>query len=126
MSALDRFARSVHRFHDRVAIVPDRHLRRELLRAGEQLEAALVAVRSQARTPPTRREEAAPTVRGLLRSGTLCAQATEGAVAAATAARNRDTDEAARHLDDVRAVVAALLVDLKTGGDPARRTEPQS
>jgi hypothetical protein len=120
-SALDRFARGVHRFHDRVEVVPDRQLRGDLLEAGARLEAALVAVRSQARASRAvaRRPGPATTVRGLLRSGTLCAHATECAMAAAAASRHRDAAAAARHLQEVRAAVdavAALVGELDTTG----------
>lgn len=113
-SALDRFARSVHRFHDRVEVIADRRLRRRLQDCGARLEAALAAARARSRGP-ARRLEPSPTVRALLRAGTLCAHATECAVAAAAASRAKDADDVARHLDDVRAVVDELLAEL--GGE---------
>jgi cysteine sulfinate desulfinase/cysteine desulfurase-like protein len=79
-------------------------LRHQLADTDAQLAAALTAVRSQAR---------AVTVRGLLRAGTLCAHAIEGLAAAAAASRNRDADTAARHLDDVREAVSALVSELE-------------
>lgn len=112
--ALDRFARSVHRFHDRVEVIPDRHLRSELLAVGADLESGLSAVRALARSPLARRGDPAPTVRALMRSGTLCAHATECAVGAAGASRGRDAVELSRCLAEVRAVVAELLAVLDT------------
>ena len=124
MSALDRFARSVHRFHDRVEVIPDRQLRCALQEPGAELDTALASARSRARTGLMRRDDLAPAVRVLLRAGTLCAHATESAVAAATASRNRDIDAAAHYLDDVRAVVHTLVTELcadAPGSFPGKR-----
>lgn len=118
LNALDRFARSVHRFHDRVEVIADRQLRRELLAAGADLEAALAAVRAHTRSLSARHDDPGPTVRALLRSGTLCAHATECAVGAAAAGRAKDTAEVARRLDDVRALVAELVADLTAACSP--------
>jgi hypothetical protein len=112
-SALDRFARSVHRFHDRVEVIADRQVRAELLGYGTLLESALADVRSRSRRAHAHRDRPAPTVRQLLRSGTLCAHATECAVAAATASRARDAVETRRSLDDVRTVVETLIAELE-------------
>jgi hypothetical protein len=112
VSALNRFARSVHRFHDRVEVIMDRRLRHDLQQVGAQLEEVLDSIRTQVRSSPDHREETIPTVRGLLRSGTLCAHATECAAAAAAASRARNADETASHLADVKTVVAALVAEL--------------
>jgi hypothetical protein len=116
-SALDRFARSVHRFRDRVDEVDDRRLGQELRRVGDELYAALVAVRSRSRGAPGHRQDLGPAVRGLLRAGTLCAHATECAAAAESAARDHDTDAAARHVADVRELVRTLVAGLETDGE---------
>jgi hypothetical protein len=118
-SALDRFARSVHRFHDRVEVIADRQVRAELLACGGLLESALTDVRSRSRGPIVHREQPAPSVRQLLRSGTLCAHATGCAVAAAAASRSRDAVETRRCLDDVRTVVEALVGELDAAYPPA-------
>lgn len=107
--ALDRFARSVHRFNDRVEVIPDQELRRELLAVSADLDTALAVVRARARPGASRRKDDAPTVRALMRSGTLCAHATECAVRAAAANRRRDPAEAARCLAEARAVVTELV-----------------
>lgn len=120
-SALDRFARSVHRFHDRVEVIGDRKLRKKLQQSGVQLDEALGVIRKRAREPLARRD-GLPTVRSLLRAGTLCAHATECAVGAAAARRSHDGEGAARLLDDVRAVVAELVAELETT-DPDQVTE---
>lgn len=114
-SALDRFARSVHRFHDRVEVIGDRRLRAQLQQSGAELEEALTALRGRTRGPVARRSDPLPTVRNLLRAGTLCAHATECAVGAAAAGRNHDGDEVARLVDDVRVIVADLLAELEPG-----------
>jgi hypothetical protein len=88
MSALDRFARSVHRFHDRVEVIPDRQLRGALQEPGAELDTALASARSRARTGLMRRDDLAPAVR-VLRGLALCARTAESAVAAATASRNQ-------------------------------------
>jgi hypothetical protein len=117
-AAVDRFARSVHRFHDRVEVVPDRGLRAELQRSGQALSDALTMVRARRMTIGTaigRGRSGGPTDQGqatrdLLRAGTLCAQATEAAVAAAGANRHRADDDLRRSLDTVRSLVAEITV----------------
>jgi hypothetical protein len=123
-SALDRFTRSVHRFHDRVEVIPDRQVRAELLAVGAELETSLADLRSRSRVPGAHRGPPAPTVRQLLRSGTLCAHATECAVAAAAASRGRDADETRRCVDDVRAVVGALVGELAAAAHPPAAHPP--
>lgn len=111
-SALDRFARGVHRFRERVDEVDDRRLRLQLREVGEQFHRALVAARSRGRGVPGHRQGLAPAVRGLLRAGTLCAQATERVAAAQTAIHDQDPVAANAHLEDVRELVRAVLADL--------------
>ena len=105
-SAVDRFARAVHRYSDRIEMIPDRPLRNDLREVGEQLDAALAEVR---RTPQGRRARpagSAVAVRAILRAGTLCAHATETALGASDAARRHQPDEVARQLEVVRACAA--------------------
>jgi hypothetical protein len=116
-SALDRFARSVHRYTDRVVVVHDRALRDELLRSGATLTDVLHATLDYGHArSPLRRCESADVVRALLRSGTLCAHATEQASAAIEASRHGDQEELVRCMDGVRAAVLDLVRELDAVG----------
>jgi hypothetical protein len=107
MPAVDRFARAVHRFSDRVEVIPDRRLRRELQQQGELLIAALRDVRMAARIRP-RPADAETAIRAILRAGTACAQATEAALLAANANRLRDQPQVDEHLTTVRETVLTI------------------
>jgi hypothetical protein len=119
-TAVDRFAHSVHRYHDRVEVVPDRWLRGELQRAGRGLDGTLTLVRARRVTLTSAiglglgRSGAAPdrvqATRDVLRAGTLCAQATEAAVSAAVASRHQAHDDVRDALDAVRALVHQIDV----------------
>ena len=123
-TAVERFARAVHRFSDRIEVIPDRGLRAELRDLGTVLGTALADVRQspRGRASPrgqqVRGVENALAVRAVLRAGTLCAQATEAAVLAATASRSRRPDDVARHVETVR----ALTVEIRELADSCRIT----
>ena len=115
--AVDRLAHAVHRYHDRVEVVPDRALRAELQEAAAVLAAALAAARACAR------HDGARAVRDLLRAAALCSRAIEAAVGATAARRAGDAEEADRWVTAVRefAVLVAELVDGCAPTDPERR-----
>jgi hypothetical protein len=96
-AAVDRFARAVHRYSDRVEVISDRTLRTQLQDVGAVLDAALDDVRRTTRRRRTRAEDPGM-VRAVLRAGTLCAHATEAAVAAADASRRREPDRIERQV----------------------------
>jgi len=117
-TALDRFAHSVHRYHDRVEVIPDRILRRRLQESGAALDRSLAAARAAGRRRA--HGDGAEAVRDVLRAGTVCARAVENAVAAATARREGDLDAADRAVAAV-AGLAALVAELIEGSaEPAR------
>lgn len=114
-TALERFAHGVHRYHDRVEVVPDRALRRELQEAGAVLDRCLGTARAVDRVhDDAQKPDAAQAVRDMLRAGTLCSHALEAAVAATTARRAGDDVEVARSVSAVRAL-AALVEELVEG-----------
>ena len=106
-TAVDRFARAVHRYTDRVEMIPDRRLRSDLRDLGAVLTAALGDVRRahRSRRPPA---DCARAVRAMLRAGTLCAHATEAALLAAAANRNQQPDALARELAVVRELATSV------------------
>jgi len=112
-SAVDRFARGVHRYHDRVEVVPDRALRRDLQVVGTALDRALAAARASG-PPRDGRVPDGGSVRDLLRVGALCSHAIEAAVAAATARRAGDDDAVAGAV----ATAAALAAEIGGIVDP--------
>jgi hypothetical protein len=107
-SAVDRFARAVHRYSDRIEMIPDRPLRNDLRELGEQLDAALADVRRASQGRRTRPTGSAVAVRAILRAGTLCAHATEAALAASEASRLHRPGEVAQQLEVVGAFAAEV------------------
>jgi hypothetical protein len=92
--AHDRFRRAVNRYHDLIAVVPDRAVRSELEEVGADLMGAMaivqvVCVRGQRAAPTDEMnlpgsEEARfhEAHRGVSRAATLCSQASEAAMQA--------------------------------------------
>jgi hypothetical protein len=115
-TAVERFARAVHRYHDRVEVVGDRVLREQLREPGAVLGQALVTVRAARGNGG----DGAQAVRDVLRAGTLCSHAIEAAVTATTARRAGDDAEAARALATVR-TLAGVVGDLAAAGAEPRR-----
>jgi hypothetical protein len=106
-TAVDRFARAVHRYTDRIEMIPDRRLRSDLRDLGAILAEALTDVRRahRARRPPA---DCARAVRAMLRAGTLCAHATEAALLAADANRNQQPDDVTCHVAVVRELATTV------------------
>jgi hypothetical protein len=106
-TAVERFARAVHRYIDRIEMIPDRRLRSDLRELGATLTQALSDVR---RIPRGRRPagDGAGAVRAMLRAGTLCAYATEAALLAADASRRQQPDGVARQVGVVRELTASV------------------
>jgi hypothetical protein len=107
-AAVDRFARAVHRYSDRIEMIPDRTLRAELRELGTVLNDSLAEIRGARSRRTARAAGDGAGVRAVLRAGTLCAQATEAAVAAADASRGRDPVELDRQREAVRLLVGAV------------------
>lgn len=106
-TAVDRFARAVHRYTDRIEMIPDRRLRSDLRDLGAVLTAALSDVRRahRGRRPAS---ECAQAVRAMLKAGTLCAHATEAALLAASAHRSQQLDDVARQVAVVRELATSV------------------
>jgi hypothetical protein len=119
-NAVDRLARAVHRYGDRIEMIPDRRLRQDLRDLGDQLNEALADVRHVPRGRRARGARSAVAVRAMLRAGTLCAQATEAALIASDAGRRQQPDEVARQLQTVRELAAAVRELTDTCLEPQR------
>jgi hypothetical protein len=113
-AAIERFTRAVHRYSDRIEMIPDRGLRIELRQIGAVLDAVLVDLRQAARGRHPRTVDGAEMVESLLQAAALCAQATDEALAAAAAARRGGQPaDVARHVGAARGLAATVreLVD---------------
>lgn len=121
-AAVDRFARAVHRYRDRVEMLPDRSLRQELTVLGDVLDASLSSIRTGSRTRHLSSGDDGAAVRAVLRAGTLCAQATEAAVAAAAARREQRPADIRTAVATVRALTDEVRdLSIVCLPQPARR-----
>jgi len=116
-TAVERFARAVHRYHDRVEVIADRALRGELQDVANVLDRALAVVRASGRG------QDGEAVRDVLRAGALCSRAIEAAVSAAAARRLGDDDGTARSVAAARSLATGIeeLIDDCAASRPQRR-----
>ncbi len=106
--AVDRYERGVARFFEKVSFMHDRRLRNELRSIGADLDRALADFRAagaERRGPPG---SDTALVNAIHRAATLCAHATEGAMAAHDAAWRKEAERMSDHLDAVRILVKGI------------------
>jgi hypothetical protein len=115
--AVDRFGRAVSRYHEKVAMIPDRRLRTELGHIGEQLDTSMadvVAATARVEVRTGRHENA---LRAVARAATQTQHAVEAALTAADAHRHQRFDDVTRCLDSTRTLVKSVreLADVCRG-----------
>lgn len=111
--AVARFGRGVRRYHDKVAFMSDRGLRRRLQHLGESLDSALADVTAAGQDELIRTGRDPVALHAVTRAGTLTAHATEAAMMAANASWHHADEDVDRCLYTVRTLIKAVceLVD---------------
>lgn len=123
--AHDRFERGVRRYHSSITDIPSRPVRGELSEIGEELDVAMQAVREACLAAQAAAPSDGPEIpmgpgdiyfevhKRLARAATLCARATESAMMARLAVRQRDQDAVRDHIDSARRTVKQIreLID---------------
>ena len=119
--AVDRMNRAVHRYHEQVAMIPDRRLRNDLLHIGERLDSSMIDIVAASQRAEVRTGQDGVVLRAVGRAATTTAHATEAALMAADALRRQQQDDVARCLDTVRALAGTVreLADACRPGHPA-------
>lgn len=105
--ATGRLRRAVRRYHDKVAVMPDRRLRLELREFGAGLTAAVEQIAAAEAADAAITQDAVAR-RAITRAATLCAHATEAAMMANDASWHGELRDLTRCLDAVSTLAKAV------------------